>query len=547
MSHMEHMAIPEHELAKAAIQRWEELKQDRSRHETMWNDIARLIRPQRGGFGQSDFTKRSFDKPLSSAPIVAQSNFAAGLYGTLTNQANRWMELALDNEDLRDHKPTQLWLDQATSRVLRSFQPAVSPFYSAAVQLFSDVASFGNAAQYDELLSAERKIMDVTLSLAEVVWDIDAFGRVTEIVRKFEIRPRAAAQMFKALPEPVQKMVEKGSTDKITFYHHVLINYDYKKGRLGPRGKRWKSVYACEIKRSLVRESGYSEMPFHAPRWEVEAGATYGTGPGFIALPSARLIQQIKAANVRSGQRVADPTLLAPDPNAMPISGVVRPGSTLYGGVNFQGQQLIRPLEVSGGTGLTLEMQQQEVEEVRDAFHFSLMNLAGRTGMTATEIIERQEEKLRLMAPHLGRVQEEFLAPKIERRFALLLRAGQLPPPPPEAAGAELRVVYTSAAAMAQRSSEGAAVVRLLQDLTPLAEIKPRVLDRLSEDDIVDVLGEARGAPARVLASREEADAKAQARAQQEQEMQQMAMAEQGAGIAQKLGVDGADIAEAVQ
>jgi len=343
---------------------------------------------------------------------------------------------------------------------------------------------------------------------------------------------------FRALPAKVHEMAERGATDEITFYHHVFVNFDYEAAKLGPRGKRYLSIYACEIEESLVREAGYAEMPFHAPRWEVEAGSKYGTGAGFVALPSARLVQQMKAANLRAGQRIADPTMLAPDKNAWQLSGTVRPGSTLYGGVDFQGRQMVRPLEVSGGTGLTLDMQQREIEDVRDAFHFSLMNLAGRTGMTATEVIERNEEKLRLMAPHMGRVQEEFLAPKIQRRFAMLYRAGQIPPPPPEAAGHELRVSYISAAAMAQRSSEGAAVVRLLADLAPLTEIKPRVMERINADDLVEVLAAARGAPARVLASREQADAAAQARAKQQQQAEEMAMLGQGADIAQKLGVD---------
>ena len=40
--------------AERDIARWSELKTDRAQHEQIWTEIARLIRPQRGGFGLSD-------------------------------------------------------------------------------------------------------------------------------------------------------------------------------------------------------------------------------------------------------------------------------------------------------------------------------------------------------------------------------------------------------------------------------------------------------------------------------------------------------------
>lgn len=522
-----------------AIRRWDELKGTRAHYEGDWESIARLIRPQRGGFASADPSRVRDEKPLSSAPIVAQSNFSAGLYGTLTNPANKWFALASQDPDLNKFQPMKLWLDACSHRILASFMPSTSPFYSAATQLFADIASFGNAAQYDEVRLEERKILDVTLSLAEVVFDIDAFGRVNEAVRKFKLKPRAAVMMFAGqVPAKVVELAQRGSQEEHWYYHHVKANADYRRGRLGPAGKRWLSIYVCEVERMVCRRAGYEEMPFHAPRWEVESGQVYGTGPGFIALASARVSHRMQEANLRAGQKAADPTLLAADRRVWKLNGVVRPGHTVYGGVDMQGRPTIRPLDNFSSTGLSLEMQQELKDEIRDAFHYSLMTLAGRTGMTATEVMEIQEEKMRLMAPHMGRIQEEYLAPKIARRFQILFRAGQLPPPPegiPEGAG--LEVVYTSAAAMAQKSAEGAAVVRILQDIGPLSQLDPRYMDRINPDDVLEVLQEARGAPSRILRSREDADQLAEARAQAAQQQQ---LLEQGPGAMRDLAQAGA-------
>lgn len=528
-----------------ADRRWSEMKKDRAPHEATWEDIARLIRPQRGGFMQPNSAERVLEKPLSSAPIMAQSNFAAGLYGTLTNPANRWFGFRTNDPDLNAHQPARLWMDKVTDRVLASFMPGISPFYSATTEAFSDLSAFGNAAQYDELVTAEKKILDVTISLAEICYDIDGWGRICEVVRKFYLKPAAALRMFgaDALPKKFAEQASAGAQDKHVFYHHVTPNDAFQPGRIGPKGKRWLSRYTTECERCLVREAGYDEMPFYAPRWEVDSGQIYGIGPGYVALASTRVHHQMEMATIRAAQRAADPTLLAPDRSDWPLNGKIRPGQVVYGGLNMQGNQMLRPLDITGQINLTLQDRQLKMEEIKDAFHYSLMSLAGRTGMTATEVMTITEERQRLWAPHQGRVQQEFLAPKISRRFALLWRAGQIPPPPDGMAGAALEVVYQSAAAAAQRSVEGNAALRVIQDLAPLMQIEPRIADRIDPDGLIEVLGDARGAPAKMFRSREDADALAQQRDQMQQMAATMGAMQQGAGALK----DAASAAQALQ
>lgn len=525
--------------AERDIARWGELKTARSQHERMWEEIARLIRPQRGGFGQTDPAGRILEKPLSSAPIHANSNFAAGLYGTLTNPANRWCGLASSDPEANKNHENRLWLDRVSDIVLNSFQPSISTFYTAAHQVYGDIAAFGNAAQYDEILMDERKILDVTVSLAEIVFEIDAFGRVTEVVRRFMLTPEQALGMFRQpddqVPEKLRTLATKGDRSRIAFYHRVGRNDAFRKGRLGPDGKRWYSRYSTECDCTLIRVKGYDEMPFFAPRWDVDTGHSYGTGPAYAAIASARLHNRMTDSTLRAAQRAADPTIMAPDRGDWPLNGKILPGQVVYGAMNLQGKPMLQPLDVAGRLQLTLEERQEVMQEIRDAFHYTLMNLAGRTGMTATEVMAITEERQRLWAPHQGRLQEEYLAPKVGRRFALLWKAGQIPPPPEGLKGTELQVVYKSAAAAAQRSVEGNAVLRILQDITPLAQLSPdaaqRLADRLDPDGALEVLIEARGAPAALIRSREEADARTAARQQQQQQAQTMAAMQAGTGM----------------
>jgi len=526
--------------AKAAMQRWDEMKSDRARHESDWEAIAELIRPQRGGFSSDDHTTRTMSKPLSSAPIMAQVNFSSGLYGTLTNPANRWFGVQTNDEDMNSWQPAKEWNEAVAQRIFDSFKDTVSPFYSSTLQVFADVAAFGNGANYDEVDLNEGRIIDVTLSLAEVCYEIDAFGNVCEVVRRFKLRPAAAMSMFKGnLPAKVIEMAQAGSTDKITFYHHVQRNDDWRNGSLGVKGKRWVSSYACEVEQALVRQSGYSEMPFHAPRWDVDTGAIYGTGPGFVALASTRAHHQMDDATLRAAQFAADPTILAPDREDWPLNGRIRPGRVVYGGLGVNGNKMLDVLQTGGGINLTLEEKQAKIDEIRDAFHYTLINLSGRTGMTATEVMTINEERQRLWAPYQGRLQSEYLAPKIMRRFSILWRAGQLPPPPPEMEGRAMQVTYQSAATAAAKAAEGTATVRLLENIGPLASAKPRLLDRIDDDGLLETLGDAYGTPARVFRSREAADKLAEQRQQQQQMDQMMQGAQEAGGIAKDMAQAG--------
>lgn len=523
--------IPQSDRAKEAMRRWDELKSIRTHFESDWEDMARLIRPQRGGFNLTTSTVRDMQKPLNSGPVIAHGHFAAGIYAGITNPATRWGGLATPDEDLNNWPPLAEWLDRTAAKVHRSFSPSMSSFYPQSYQAYADLAVFGNAACYDELDTEARRFRDVTISLAQVVVDIDEGGFVVEAVRRYLLTPRQAVQAFKGkVPAKVADLANKGSTDKHAYFRHVMRNIDYTPGRFGAAGKRWLSVTACEVEHTLLSVKGYDEMPFYYPRWDVDSDMPYGTGPGFVALSSARKLQLMDEATLRAAQRAADPTILAPDRDAVPLNGVFRPGGSVYGAIGMNGQQLVRTEDFTGNIGLTMEEKRQALEDVKEAFYYSVMSLAGRTGISNEENRVIEEARLRNWAPHADRIMEEYAARKFERRFRLLFRAGQIDPVPEGIPpGIPLQVRYTSAAAMALRASEAQAARVFVGDVMALSQVKPEILDRISVDDYAEVLHDASGSlPQRLLVPREQAAQARQQRAQQEQMAQGMAMAQQG-------------------
>jgi hypothetical protein len=144
----------------------------------------------------------------------------------------------------------------------------------------------------------------------------------------------------------------------------------------------------------------------------------------------------------------------------------------------------------TGQVQVTVEMMQEERELIKDAFLVSLFQILTESPqMTATEVIERTNEKGILLAPTVGRQQSEYLGPMIDRELSLLAEMRLLEPMPPairEARG-EYHVNYTSPLARAQRAQEVAGMSRTLEMTLNIVNTTqdPEPLDNFDFDTIV--------------------------------------------------------------
>jgi hypothetical protein len=196
-------------------------------------------------------------------------------------------------------------------------------------------------------------------------------------------------------------------------------------------------------------------------------------------------------------------------------------------------------------TRLTLEMMEQRRQSIREGFYFSLMQMVGSPDMTATEWIGRQEEKLRLLGPNLGRIQSEFLSPLVSRRFGMLNRMMQIPPAPEELQGKKVSVDYVSPLARAQMAGEAQAVVRLYQSIEPIAGIDPTILDNINHDEALSMLAKGWAVPAPVMRAQAEVQQIRESRAQQQQMAQMAQMAQMGGAAFKNVAQGGKEMAAA--
>ena len=149
---------------------------------------------------------------------------------------------------------------------------------------------------------------------------------------------------------------------------------------------------------------------------------------------------------------------------------------------------------------------QQLQESVNRAFHVDQLELKQSPAMTATEVNVRYELMQRLLGPTLGRLQNDFLDPLIQRTFNILYRAGQLPPVPDVVleTASPLDVRYTGPLPRSQRQDAAITTQQWVAGLAELSQLYPDLADIPDVDAIGRGLAELLGVPAKFIRSETE-------------------------------------------
>ncbi len=509
--------MPHDSRAAQLIARQQALAAERGLWESHWQEIAELFTPFRADFlGRQPAGGKRSAKVFDSTPGLAAENLAAGLWGLLTNAANAWFQLAPAEEDLAERHEVKLWLEAATRRTQQAFAGSGQRFYARVVDLFSDLVHFGTGVFYVDEAPGGRGLYFSCRHLAECYIAENEQEQVDTLFRRFTLTARQALLRFGEAAGPrLRERAEKSPDEPGEYLHAVLPAAEFD-GEAARKGQAFASVYLAVDEGRVLSEGGYWDFPYQVPRWSQRARGLYGESPAMLALADAKMLNQMGRTLIVGAQKQVDPPLLATDEAA--VRGLrAMPGGIIYGGLDPQGRRLYEPLATGGATGLGLELEQQRRDAVREALYASLLLMVAQPGRTATEVLALQEEKLRLMGPHLGRITAEFLDPLVQRVFGLLHRQGAFPPMPPALAeSGGLAVEYLSPMARAQRAEEAQAVIRTLEAAGPLAQLDPTVLENFDPDQAARLLARAFGLPPSLLRAPEEVAARRAERQQQQ-------------------------------
>ncbi len=208
-----------------------------------------------------------------------------------------------------------------------------------------------------------------------------------------------------------------------------------------------------------------------------------------------------------------------------------------------------------------IEQIQKRIESGCYTDVFQMLKTMGeqlKSGITATEISARQQERLLELGPLLNRLNNELYGPTVNQLLNIGFRRSQLawqalragkkpknlrmifPPPPPAMQGKALKIEYVSILAQAMRMSEINAMQQLTTYVLSMAQTHPEVLDKLDFDKGIDIIADRLSVPPEFIISTEQAnkvrDMRAKQQAAEQQQQQQLQTAQVGAQAVKNLG-----------
>ena len=510
------------DLVTRIITKQESLKSYRTPWENLWQDCGEYVNPNRGDFSTIRYRADTarYDKIYDTTAPLANENLASGLQGFLTSPSQRWFSLATYDDQINEQHNVKEWLNLATNILYdRVFNIPESNFNSQAHELYLDLGSFGTAVMMVQDTPGSG-ITFRTFHLADCYIQENDKGFVDTLYRKYKRTGRQLIERFgEAVPEKIVKISQKDPYREFEVIHAVEPSETYGEPLKKPTKKAFKSCYILLEEKTLLEEGGFDEFPYMVPRWSKVAGEIYGRSPSMTSLPDIKMVNAMMKTIIKAAQKLTDPPLLVPD------DGFILPVRTVPGGLNFYRsgtQDRIEPLETKGRPDIGFDLLQNRREHIKAAFHVDWMQMPDQKGspnMTATEVIARQEEKMRLMGPMIGRLQVEFLGPLIDRVFRIMNRKKLLPQAPGILEGQDMKIVYTSPLARAQKSGQLMTITRLFESMAPLFQTKPELLDNMNTDETFRYFHHLLDAPAKILNPEEKVQEERQARAEQQQQM----------------------------
>tara|TARA_Y100000310_G_scaffold63425_1_gene58850 strand:+ start:2574 stop:4226 length:1653 start_codon:yes stop_codon:yes gene_type:complete len=517
--------------ATALIKRYRTLQTQRQHWESHWQEVADYTCPRKG-----DVTKRRSggDKRteliFDGTAIHAAELMSASLHGMLTNPSTPWFDLRYEDAKLNGVDAAKEWLESATD-VMYQFIGR-SNFAEQVHELYSDLVVFGTGVIFVDADVGNAGVRFSTRHIAECYVSENEQGRVDTVYRKYKTTARAAVRQFGEgeVTQRISKLYTDDPYAEVELLHVVMPREDRDARKRNKRNKPWASIHLDPEEKEVIGEHGYDEFPYCVPRFlkaSFEIG--YGRSPAMSALPDVKMVNKMSEVVIRASQLQIHPPLMVPD------DGFMLPVRTTPGGLNFYRsgtRDRIEPLNIGANNPLGEMQLEQRRQAIRAAFYVDQLILGTGPQMTATEVIQRTEEKMRLLGPVLGRLQAELLQPLIGRVFNLLARQKAFPPAPDMVQTGSIDIEYVSPIARAQRSGDVQGILQMLEFLMPLVQLDQGIVDWLDMDGLAKHIIKVTGSPAAVVRGEGEVRRAREQRAQEAQAQAEMAAVQQMASAA---------------
>ena len=358
---------------------------------TRWADARKYTMPT-----TNEDSAMLFDATAADAA----DNLAACIYSLLTPPESLWLTLVPEGPDSPD-------ASVATAALRANLND--SNFYTTVHQCYMDLVTLGTACLFmaESPIGTSSAFSFTAIPMSDIAILPNAVFHTASV---------SIADVMARYPEwtPTHEIADKLKKDNDFSVRLVqsLIGTDF---------TAWLDV-GGDIGNNIVSRGTFETNPYLIFRWSVTSGEQYGVGPILRALPDIKTANKVVELVLKNATIAVSGIWQADDDGVINLNNInLTPGAIIPKAVGSTG---LTPL----ATGANFDVSQIILKDLRDRIRHTL--LADRLGllsdkeMTATEILARNADMLRILGATYGRLLHEFIRPLCDRGLQILSRRG---------------------------------------------------------------------------------------------------------------------------
>ena len=356
-----------------------------------WDEAMRYTIPT-----TDDDVATLFDATASDAA----DNLAASIYSLLTPPESLWVSLVPEGPDSPDAV--------AATMALRA-NLNDSNFYTTIHQCYMDLIILGTACLFmaENPIGAASAFSFTAIPMRDIaILNGAVFHTATmparEVMEKYPswTPPANLRDTIKQDPETPLRLVQS------------LIGTDF---------VAWLDV-GGDIENNIVATGKFETNPYIIFRWSVASGELYGRGPVLRALPDIKTANKVVELVLKNATIAVSGIWQADDDGVINLSNInLTPGAIIPKAVGSSG---LTPLASGADFDVSQIILKDLRERIRHALLADRLGLLSEKEMTATEILARNADMVRILGATYGRLLHEFIRPLVERGLQILSRRG---------------------------------------------------------------------------------------------------------------------------
>ncbi|MBR3930879.1 MAG: head-tail connector protein [Alphaproteobacteria bacterium] len=362
---------------------------------TRWDDARRYTIPAT----DSD-TATLYDATASDAA----DNLAASIYTLLTPPESLWLQLVGESEMSQN-------ADIATAVLRANLND--SNFYTTIHQCYMDLVINGTACLFmaEAPLGSSSAFTFTAVPMTDIAILPDAVFHTTSIPL-YEVLERYPTW---TPPSNIRDMITQNPNAPLNLVQSLV----------GTEFTAWLDV-GGELENNIVSRGTFETNPYIIFRWSLASGELYGRGPVLRALPDIKTANKVVELVLKNATIAVTGIWQADDDGVINLNNInLTPGAIIPKAVGSTG---LTPLNSAANFDVSQLILKDLRERIRHAMLADRLGLLSEKEMTATEIMARNADMMRILGATYGRLLHEFIRPLCDRGLQILARRGLIAP-----------------------------------------------------------------------------------------------------------------------